>query len=329
MALERAGGGRVSIVIPALNEERVIGQCLQALTRLDFPRDSFEVVLVDNGSTDRTVEIARSFSPALNLTVLPRPGARISAMRNFGVSKTSGEILAFLDADCLAPPQWLRTATRLLAQEGLGVLGAHYKVPEDSSWVGRAWFGGMELEKQGDIAWVPAGDMILARSTFERIGGFDESIQTNEDCELCERARAAGLRVVGDAAVAVVHLGTPQTLGHFYRKIRWHATDGLRVFLRSLPRITNPWPLLFASYTAFCAAGTALGLAAAAWSGTFAPLALFSAALLAPALLLSLRRVAKSGKWADLGTLTVLHLAFGLARGHALLRAAGRVRGDR
>ncbi|MFI5362177.1 MAG: glycosyltransferase [Elusimicrobiota bacterium] len=315
--------GRVSIVIPALNEERVIGRCLEALTRLDFPKDAFDVVLVDNGSTDRTVEIARSFSPALNLTVLSRPGARISAMRNYGVARTRGEILAFLDADCLAPASWLKTATALLSAEGVGILGAHYRVPEDSSWVGRAWFGGEELARQGSIAWVPAGDMFVARSTFARIGGFDESIATNEDCELCERARAAGLRVVGDAAVAVVHLGTPQTLADFYKKIRWHATDGLSVFLRSLPRITNPRPLLLAVYTLICVGGFLAGAAAAAVSGKFGLPVFFAAALLAPAILLSLRRAAKTGRWADLGGLITLHLVFGLARGHALLKAAG------
>lgn len=318
--------GVVSIIIPALNEERVIGQCLQALTRLDFPRDSFEVILVDNGSTDRTVEIAQSFSLALNLTVLRKPGVRISAMRNFGASKACGEVLAFLDSDCIAPPHWLRTATPLLTQEGIGVLGAHYRIPEESSWVARAWFGGMELEKQGNIAWVPAGDMIMTHSTFERIGGFDESIQTTEDCEICERIRSAGLRVVGDAAVAVVHLGTPQTLAHFYRKNRWHGTDSLNVFLHSLPKITNPRPLLFASYALICLAGVVIGGAEAAWSRTFGVLAFFLAALLGPALLLSLPLVVKRKRWTDLGPLTVLHLAYGLSRGHALLKTTRRIR---
>ncbi len=315
----------VSIVIPALNEERVIGRCLEALTRLDFPKDSFEVVLVDNGSTDRTVDIARAFSPALNIAVLSKPGLKISAMRNAGVARSRGAVLAFLDADCVAPPDWLKTATALLAKDGAGILGAHYRIPEDSSWVGRAWFGGMEIEKQGSIAWVPAGDMIVARSTFERVGGFDESIQTNEDCELCERVRAAGLNVVSDAAVAVVHLGTPQTLPRFYKEIRWHATDGLRVFLRGLPKITNPRPLLFAAFTLICLAGILIGSAAAAvWTGRTATLAFFGAALLAPSFLLSLRLAAKRGRWSSLAPVTVLYLVFGLARGHALLKTAGR-----
>ena len=324
MKSERKSCG-VSIIIPALNEERVIGQCLQALAQLDFPRDSFEVILIDNGSTDRTVEIAQSFSPALNLTVLRKPGAKISAMRNFAASNANGEVLAFLDADCIAPPHWLKTATTRLNEEGMGVLGAHYRIPEESKWVGRAWFGGMDLEKQGSITWLPAGDMILTRSTFIRIGGFDESIQTNEDCELCERIRAAGLSVVGDADLAVVHLGTPQTLAQFYRKNRWHATDGLHVFLRSLPRITNPRPLLLAAYMLFCVAGVVIGGAVAVWTRTFGLLGLFLAALLTPAFLLSLRLAVKRKRWGIIGPLTVLHLAYGLARGHALLESLGRV----
>lgn len=325
MGAERRAG-LVSIIIPALNEQRFIGRCLEALTRLDLPEDSFEVIVVDNGSTDRTVEIARSFSPALKVTVLPMPGARISAMRNAGVSVSHGAVLAFLDADCVAPPHWLEKATSLLAREGVGVAGSRPRIPEDSRWVARAWYGGLEHEKQGDVSWVGSHNMVIARSTFARVGGFDESIQTNEDCELCERIRSAGLRVVGSAGVAVLHLGTPQTLVDFYRKIRWQARDGLRVFLRSLPRITNPRPLLFGAYTLTCIAGAAVGGAMAVWSGEFGPLTFFLSALLVPALLLSLRLAVKRRNLAIVGPLTVLHLAYGLARGHALLRASEHVR---
>ncbi len=314
----------VSIVIPALNKERFVGHCLQSLALQDFPKDSFEVVFVDNGSTDRTLEVARSFSSSLNLTVLRKPGVWVSAVRNFGAAAARGDILIFLDCDCAVPPQWLKTATNLLARDGAGVLGAHFRVPEESSWVARSWYEGMDAERQGDLAWVPGCDMIMTRATFERIGGFDESIQTNEDCELCERVRAAGLRVVGDAAVAVVHLDNPQTLVQFYRKDLWRATDGLRVFLRSLPKITNPRPILFGAYTLICLLGFAIGAVLAFRSGRPAAPAFFVAALMAPAALLSMRLAARRGKWGYLIPLTLLHAAFGLARAHALLAAAWR-----
>jgi len=308
-----------SVIIPALNEERVIGQCLESLCRLDFPREEFEVILVDNGSTDRTIEIAREFSARLNLTILQKRDAKISGLRNFGVSKARGAILAFLDADCLVSRDWLKNAGPLLDRVEVGVAGAHYRIPDNSRWVARAWYGGLETEKQGELAWVPSGDLLMKRSVFERIGGFDESIQTNEDCELCGRVRAAGLRVIGDPSIAVTHLGTPQTLFGFYRAIRWHATDGFRVFLRELPKISNPRPLFFGFYNLLCVVGVAAGVVLAAMQKGFGVLIVSLFALILPSFLLSLRVAARRRKWSYLLPLTVIHIVFGLARGFCLL----------
>jgi glycosyltransferase involved in cell wall biosynthesis len=312
-------GVRVSVIIPALNEEKVIGQCLDSLARLDFPRGSFEVILVDNGSTDRTVEIARSFSSILNLTVLQKWAAHVSALRNLGASQARGGHLAFLDSDCIVPPTWMSQAIALLNQKGIGVIGAHFRVPDESRWVARAWYGDLSNEKQGDLVWVPGCNTWVTRPTFKSVGGFDESLETNEDCEFCDRVRAAGLRVVGDSALAVVHLGTPQTLSDFYRKIRWHSTDGLRVFVRDLPRMTNARPLLFGLYTLVCLGGTGVGAAIAVWQNRFGVLAAFLGALLLPSFLLSLRLVFQRKKWSHLFPLTLMHLVYGLARGQSLL----------
>src|SRR5579859_2131774 len=129
----------ISIIIPALNEEKMIGRCLESLTKLAFARDQFEVLVVDNGSRDRTLAIAESFKDRLNLKVLQQAGVRISALRNLGARAASGGILAFLDADCLAPAGWLDRVFTLTRADGAGVLGAHYLLPEDSTWVGRTW----------------------------------------------------------------------------------------------------------------------------------------------------------------------------------------------
>lgn len=309
----------VSVIIPALNEEKVIGQCLESLARLDFPRESFEVILVDNGSTDRTVEIARSFSEVLNLTILSKTGVHVSALRNLGASQARGDNFVFLDSDCVVFPPWLTRATALLAQKGIGVIGAHFRIPNESGWVARVWYGDLEFEKQGDLSWVPGCNTWVKRATFEQIGGFDASIETNEDCEFCDRVRAAGLRVIGDPAIAVVHLGTPQTLSGFYRKIRWHSTDGLRVFIRDLPRITNARPLLFGLYTLICLGGLGFGTVWAVWQKKFDILAAFLGALLLPSFLLSLRLVIKRKKWSHLIPLALMHLVYGIARGLSFL----------
>src|ERR1039458_10266218 len=97
----------VSIIIPAFNEEQSIRQCLDSLVRMGSPRESFEVIVVDNGSTDRTPEVVRSYSGALDLTVLAKADAHVSALRNVGALHARGSTFAFLDADCTVPPGWL------------------------------------------------------------------------------------------------------------------------------------------------------------------------------------------------------------------------------
>jgi len=309
----------VSVIIPALNEEKVIGLCLDSLVKMDYPRRSFEVIVMDNGSNDRTMEVAGTFSGSLNLTLLQKKEVHVSALRNLGASQAKGKVFAFLDSDCVVPRDWLKQATTLLAQERAGVVGAHFRIPEESGWVARVWYGNLDLEKQGDLVWVPGCNTIVTRDVFQRVGGFDESIETNEDCEFCDRVRDIGLRVIGDSSIAVIHLETPQTLLDFYRKIRWHGTDGFRVFLSDLPRISNARPLLFGFYTLVCLAGAGFGVILAARQKSLIVPAVFLGALVVPSLLLSIRLVLKRKKWSDLVPLVLMHVVYGLARGRSLL----------
>jgi glycosyltransferase involved in cell wall biosynthesis len=310
----------VSIIIPALNEEKMIGRCLESLTNMDFPRDRFEVIVVDNGSTDRTIETAKSFQDRLNLQVLEKTGVRISALRNLGAREARGSILAFLDADCLAPNGWLERIVSLTSGDSAGVLGAHYLLPESSSWVGRTWHRYHEAEKAGDVSHVPAGDLVMRRDEFLRLNGFDETIQTNEDYELCERVRAAGMTVRAFPQIGVVHLGTAQSLRVFFRKQAWHGTHVVKVFLRNVSGSHNLKAVLFAGYTLLCLLGILAGIAWSIFAGGrwSVPIAAI-VGLFLPPLALSAKQVAASAKWSDFFPLMTLYLTYGVARAKALL----------
>ncbi len=310
----------ISIIIPALNEEKMIGRCLESLTKLVFARDRFEVLVIDNGSRDRTLAIADSFKDRLNLKVLQEAGVRISALRNLGARAATGDILAFLDADCLAPADWLDQMLVLAPANGAGVLGAHYLLPEDSSWVGRTWHRYQEAPKSGEVSHVPAGDLIMRREDFLKLGGFDETIQTNEDYELCERARKAGMDVRAFPRIGVIHLGTAQSLRVFFRKQAWHGTHVIKVFLRDVFRSHNRKAVFFAAYTLLSLLTVAAGVVwALAWHGPWLLPAAGCAALCLPPTALAVRHVLSSGRYSDFFPLFALYLTYGIARAKALL----------
>ncbi|MEI7529904.1 MAG: glycosyltransferase, partial [Elusimicrobiota bacterium] len=99
---------KVSIIVIAYNEEKNIPACLESLAALDYPRESYEVVVVDNNSTDATRRIVEEFSardPRFRLIVNPVRG--IGATRNAGLRAALYDLAAYTDADCTVPPEWL------------------------------------------------------------------------------------------------------------------------------------------------------------------------------------------------------------------------------
>jgi GT2 family glycosyltransferase len=214
---------------------------------------------------------------------------------------------------------WLKSAARLLADPKAGLGGAHYEIPEDATWVGRVWFQDRMAEKIGDVRYIPAGDMFLRKESFQAVGGFDETIQTNEDFELCQRVLALGLPVRSYPELRVVHLGTPRTLASFYRKQRWHGTHVLTVFLREITKGRNLMPVLFAGYTLVCLFGMGTGIIAASLGATWKIPGLFLAALFLPIFAIAVRRCVQKGEWSDVLPVALLYLTFGVARATCLL----------
>jgi len=111
-----------SVIIPALNEEKTIGRTIQCLKAQNFNRDQFEIIVVDNASTDRTSEIAQH---AGVITVLEKTiGTNVA--RNRGIKESRGDILVFLDADCEPHEFWLSTIDSLLTSNSIDAISGPY-----------------------------------------------------------------------------------------------------------------------------------------------------------------------------------------------------------
>src|SRR3989344_1484192 len=105
---------KFSIIIPAYNEEELLPTCLESLTRLDFDKNRFEIILVNNNSSDRTKEIALGFSGVKVLDEL-KQGNVFALIK--GCRAAQGEILAFTDADTIAPRDWLKKYEQAYSNE--------------------------------------------------------------------------------------------------------------------------------------------------------------------------------------------------------------------
>jgi GT2 family glycosyltransferase len=159
--------------------------------------------------------------------------ARVSELRNRGARQAEGGVLAFVDADNEIADGWVEAVAEAFAVENVGAAGALYRPPADGTWVQRA-YGRLRGRSRGpeDVSWLCSGNLAVSRSAFEAIHGFDTSLETCEDVDLCNRLRARGFRIIGDERIGSIHHGDPKTLGELFRAELWRGRDNLRVSFR-------------------------------------------------------------------------------------------------
>ena len=247
---ETTDGLVVSFVIPALNEEKFIEQCLSSIDALNKPEQvsEIEIVVVDNESTDRTVEI----SAAHGAIVVSCPPGRPSLARNLGAKHARGDWLAFIDADCEPAKDWLGHCFRSTQQQGVVAVGGRVLPPQHvKGWVARS--AGVLFYPPGDgetrdATWLTTQGLMVSGRAFGVVGGFDETLTTCEDCELGYRLLKHG-RLVHNPAAELVHHGESKTLHEVFAREAWRSTDNLRLAL-SRPSDLRNWlsvllPVLF------------------------------------------------------------------------------------
>lgn len=185
----------VSIVIPAYNEEKYLSLALQSLTGLQTKK-TFEVLVVDNNSSDNTAKVAKDFQDKLHIKVILEKKQGRGAARKKGFDEAKAQIIVSLDADTKVYPDWLDTLTDPL-QQGVIATTTSCKIVDCSGLI-NAIFNFMQPKAMvlyriflGHY-WLSGFSFAILRSVYEKSGGFDPNLQSQEDLDLSFRVAKLG-----------------------------------------------------------------------------------------------------------------------------------------
>lgn len=195
---------KISVVICAYNAERTMDACLASVRGLRYP--NYEVIVVNDGSTDRTLEIAERYSEA---RVISQPNRGLSAARNVGLEAATGEIVAYTDSDCVVDPDWLTYLAHRFVHDGyVAVGGPNLPPPEKSrteACVAASPGGPTHVLLDDEVAeHIPGCNMAFRKSALTRVEGFDPIFRAaGDDVDLCWRLQNEG-HVIGFSPAALV-----------------------------------------------------------------------------------------------------------------------------
>ncbi len=196
--------GSVSLVIPARNAAKTIGKCLDSVLPLVESHELGEVILVDDGSTDETAEIAGAYP----VRVLTGQGLGPGAARNQGWNEAVGSFIWFVDSDCVCHPDAL---TKLLphfdSPRIAGVGGSYANLFPDSLVASliHEEIVARHRRMERDVNFLATFNVVYRRRVLEETGGFDESLKLAQDAELAYRVRSHGYGLRFDESSRVGH----------------------------------------------------------------------------------------------------------------------------
>ncbi|MBN1953863.1 MAG: glycosyltransferase [Anaerolineae bacterium] len=312
-----------SVVVPAYQAQAEIGRCLQALAHQTVPRSAYEVIVVDDGSTDGTAAVARANGAD---RVIVQPHAGPAAARNAGVAAAVGELVLFTDADCAPVAGWIAEMLAPFGDPGVvGVKGSyHTRQRQVVARLAQCEFEERyeRLERWESIDFVDTHAAAFRRRALQAVGGFDPAFPrpNNEDVDLSYRMARAGMRLVFNRRAAVVHRHPARWWDYFRLKVgrgywrmlvyRRHPGKALRDAYT--PQVLKVQVLVL--YGIAVLVGLAFAWRPAAWLAAGGGLIFFLTAL--PFTCYVLRRDRQVAAWAPLFVaLRALAFAVGVAAG--------------
>ncbi len=267
MSLPEARPPFASVIVPVFNGADTLGDCLQALAHQTVGAERYEIIVVDDGSTDGSAEVAARYG----VTVIRQEHTGAAAARNRGAQWARGQILLFTDADCRPEQDWIEQMLAPFAEpDVVGVKGA-YRTQQRSP-VARFTQAEYEekygrLARQKRIDFVDTYAAAYRRDLFLAHGGFDPAFLLDEDQEFSFRLARAGCKLVFAPAAVVYHRHPATVWSYARRKVklgRWKVQVHARHPAQALRDSYTPWmqkaQLVLLPLAGTAVLGAALGL---------------------------------------------------------------------
>lgn len=237
----------VSVIVAVYNRAREIGQCLESLLSLDYPSSKFEIIVVDDGSSDDTRHVVSGYD--VKLITLPENLGQ-SAARNRGVEVACGEIVAFVDSDCIAHPGWLKDLVPYFLDSRNVLVGGYvasyyreslldrYEEVKSPLNMGEETVVGVGAESD---FYVPTCNMLVRKDRYVQVGGLDEQMRVGEDVDLCWRLKEHGHRLVYVPRGVVRHKHRNHLLEGFKRRFQYGESEPMLYLTHGSIAKHYPW----------------------------------------------------------------------------------------
>jgi len=232
-----------SVIIPSYNRPQQLAQCLESLSQLDYDRDRFEVIIMDDGSKTPLDEVVNPFKNRLNVRLLRQTNAGPAAARNHAAQHARGRYIAFTDDDCRPAQNWLQaleTAVttypdRIIGGRTVNDLGDNPFSITSQNIISMGYDHYNAVRDQARF--FASNNMVVPADGFREMGGFDESFTTSEDRELCDRWIHNNHKMTYAPEVVIYH-AHPMTLRSFWKQ---HFTYGQGAYRFHQLRASKGW----------------------------------------------------------------------------------------
>ncbi|MBI5398553.1 glycosyltransferase family 2 protein [Candidatus Woesearchaeota archaeon] len=219
---------KVSVIVPACNEERTLAKTVDSLLGLDYPKEKFEIIIVDDGSVDNTLKVARKFEKR-GVIVLTKPNGGKGTALNLGLKRATGEFVGCLDADSVVDADALKKMLGYFANKEVMAVTPSLKCTKPRTVWQRIqvieFLLGVYLRKVfaflGAIHVTPGPFTIFRKSFFDKYGGYDISTVT-EDIEISLRMQANHYVIENAADANVYAIPKPTFKTLYHQRIRWY-----------------------------------------------------------------------------------------------------------